>query len=402
MGHEPRHVPDFAAVVRPGHDNESRVLAQLEQLMPRNPRDARGWYDLGCACNLQGRYDEALRALHWADTLTPYNPTIEGELAYALSGTGNLDRAAGMFENILNRDAGNAWAYFHLGSIRFHQDRLDEAIVFWECAARLQEDPRDTLENLAIAYRRAGQKDSEKDCWQRLGEVDAAHPVARHMLAALGQGRQPERAGDSYLNHLFDRFANDFDGVLGALDYRVPQLLEERLQAMQGEPAADLEALDAGCGTGLCGERVRPWARRLTGVDISSGMQDKARQRNIYDELLTGELTDYLVHCKERYDWIIAGDVLCYFGNLKPFIQAAADCLVSGGRLFLTLEQEPLQAIETPGYRLQIHGRYCHTRVYLETVVQASGLLVESLDGETLRHESGEPVAGLCAVLCRP
>ena len=35
--------------------------------------------------------------------------------------------------------------------------------------------------------------------------------------------------------------------------------------------------LDAGCGTGLCGPLLRPYAKRLVGVDLSSGMLERAR-----------------------------------------------------------------------------------------------------------------------------
>jgi predicted TPR repeat methyltransferase len=50
-------------------------------------------------------------------------------------------------------------------------------------------------------------------------------------------------------------------------------------------------ALDAGCGTGLCGPLLRPYASELTGVDLSAGMLDRARPRQVYDHLEKGELS---------------------------------------------------------------------------------------------------------------
>ena len=52
--------------------------------------------------------------------------------------------------------------------------------------------------------------------------------------------------------------------------------------------------LDAGCGTGLCGPLIAPYARRLVGVDLSERMLAQARARDVYDELVKGELTAYL------------------------------------------------------------------------------------------------------------
>ena len=36
------------------------------------------------------------------------------------------------------------------------------------------------------------------------------------------------------------------------------------------EPAGSLDVLDAGCGTGLCGPLVKPYARSLVGVALFS------------------------------------------------------------------------------------------------------------------------------------
>ena len=48
--------------------------------------------------------------------------------------------------------------------------------------------------------------------------------------------------------------------------------------------AKPVKILDAGCGTGLCGPLLKPWARRLVGVDLSGGMLEKARALQLYDE----------------------------------------------------------------------------------------------------------------------
>ena len=65
-----------------------------------------------------------------------------------------------------------------------------------------------------------------------------------------------------------------------------------------------LDVLDAGCGTGLCGPLIAPYARRLVGVDLSERMLDQARARNVYDELVRRELTAYLreLHRRVRRD----------------------------------------------------------------------------------------------------
>jgi predicted TPR repeat methyltransferase len=107
--------------------------------------------------------------------------------------------------------------------------------------------------------------------------VDAGNPTARHLIAAYTEQDLPDRAADEYVRQLFDGFAASFDNVLGGLAYRAPQLVADRVATLVGPAAANLTVLDAGCGTGLCAPLIKPYARRLVGVDLSPGMLDRAR-----------------------------------------------------------------------------------------------------------------------------
>ena len=93
----------------------------------------------------------------------------------------------------------------------------------------------------------------------------------------------------------------------------------------------DLDVLDAGCGTGLCGPLLAPYARRLVGVDLSERMLDQARARDVYDELVKGELTEYLAASAGTFDAIVSADTLVYFGPLEAVAEAAERALRPGG-----------------------------------------------------------------------
>ena len=84
----------------------------------------------------------------------------------------------------------------------------------------------------------------------------------------------------------FDSFAASFDSKLAKLAYRAPALVSAMLDDAGLDASRSLDVLDAGCGTGLCGPLIAPYARRLTGVDLSGGMLSQAKEKNIYDELL--------------------------------------------------------------------------------------------------------------------
>ena len=151
--------------------------------------------------------------------------------------------------------------------------------------------------------------------------------------------------------------------------------------------------LDLGCGTGWCGREVKPWARTLTGVDLSDGMLGYARRSGVYDRMHRAELTAFLEKARGRWDVITIADTLCYFGALEPVFQAATPRLSAKGVLVFTVEAMPDDSIG--GHALQHHGRYCHAEAYVRETLLAAGLTVVALRRETLRLELGAEVAGL-------
>ena len=165
-------------------------------------------------------------------------------------------------------------------------------------------------------------------------------------------------------------------------------------------PVGTLEVLDAGCGTGLCGPILRPYARTLMGVDLSSEMLERARARGLYDALVVAELTGFLGEHRGRFDLIVASDVLCYFGLLAPVFGAVVTALRPGGRFLFTVEQDFCGA--TP-FALQPNGRYRHAADALFAAAAAVGFIVtEAFTPITLRQENGLAVRGLLVDLTTP
>ena len=217
-------------------------------------------------------------------------------------------------------------------------------------------------------------------------------PIARHMLAACSGRDVPPRASDAFIEKTFDSFAGSFDSRLARLQYRAPALVAEMLARSGAQPSRCLDVLDAGCGTGLCGQLIAPYARRLVGVDLSARMLDHARARELYDELVQGELTAYLGAAADAFDVIVSADTLVYFGPLDGIVAAAAYALRPGGRLIFTVEE--LLGAELAACTLSVNGRYRHSRAYLERVLRDAALRPEIVPAE-LRLEAGDPVPGL-------
>jgi len=374
--------------------SSGQTLRELQSHLGDHPQDAITWFQLGVSLHAQRRFEEAAAALYGSLTLSPHNAGVECAYALALAGTGALNQAGELLEDVISRHPGEGWAYFHLASVRFRQGDCAAAAEFWKCSSRLLQDPLDSLENLALTLKRLGDVKGEIRCWETILANDPSHPAASHMLRALGCGDTPQKPDRRYISRLFDRFAPEFDRVLTQLEYSVPDFTPRWMQSTFGEPAKQLRVLDAGCGTGLCGQHLRPWAGDLAGVDLSSQMLEHARLRAIYDTLEHADLVEFMLGTPNRFDLVFAGDVLCYFGDLAEVIAAACAALRPGGSLAFSVETTE----ECPlGYTLQSHGRYAHAPRYVAQEVARLGSQVcepEFLE-IVVRTELAQPVQGL-------
>jgi predicted TPR repeat methyltransferase len=220
----------------------------------------------------------------------------------------------------------------------------------------------------------------------------------RFALASSGVDAVPEQAPEAYVRSLFDRYAPRFDNELVQnLQYRGPELLLDLIQRHLPPKTAPLDVLDLGCGTGLCGAVLRPLASRLSGIDLSENMLAKARERAIYDQLESAEITAWLAQCSARYDLIVATDVFIYIGDLAPVFSGARRVLRAGGWLAFSVE-----ATEHPGYELGPTRRYRHSRGYIEGLASEHGLQVQAVEAGVLRRNDGADVNGDLVLLRKP
>lgn len=413
-----------AALQAMGRTDEAvQALKKARALKPDAPAPH---HNLGMALLNMGRLEEAVDSLTTAVELDPRFRDAWIGLGLALERGGVLDRAETAFRKALEQDPAGMEARFNLANLLRRTGRAEEAIQeYGRCLelrpqfpeahfaiGRTREETGDFaaaaaayLEALRLAPAVEGINNQMGLCLQQLFRDDAAaardfardwraaapdSPTCRHIAAAL-LGEMPPRAADDFLRVQFDGFAEIYDYALAAIGNRGPDLLRAAVEAALPAPAGGLAVLDAGCGTGLLGPWLRPYAATLEGVDLSPAMVVKAAARTVYDQLHVKELGEFLAGREAAYDLVAAGDVLPYFGDLAAPLAAVARALRPGGRLAGTVESN---AGAPDAVAIRVNGRYAHGETYLKAALAAAGLTLESLVTDTLRQERGEPVEG--------
>jgi predicted TPR repeat methyltransferase len=343
----------------------------LQQALSLRPQDASAHVNMGNLHATQGRFDQALA--HYVQALKSQPDSVDAHLnlGHALVKQGRAAEALGPLE------AGLAIAPDHPQM----QLYLCEAVYFLSLAD--QETALAHAKRLLAAY---GDK-----------------PLVRRALSGL-VGLPADVASDSeYSRVLFDTFAPGFDKALSELGY-LPTAHSIVAALGVANEAAALDILDAGCGTGLCAEFLRPPARTLTGVDLSPNMLAKARARGAYDRLECGDAIAFMQQNRQAFDVIVSSDVLTYIGDGAGFLRAAHHALRPGGKLAISVES--LQADGTEGSRagfaLAPSGRYQHARGYLEAAFADAGFRVTKMIEGVLRREVGQPLASWIVVGEKP
>ena len=383
----------YSGVLAHQQGRSDEAIELIERSLALLPGQADCYSNLGIIHQAAGRLDAAIDACRRAIALDPTHANAYSNLGVLLRATGHTADAEAAYRTAIQLNPDHIDAYTNLGILLNGLKRTEEAAACYCRVITLRPKHREARRLLALAHSTLGEVGKAISILEEWLAEEPGDPIAQHMLAACTGRNVPARASNGFVEKTFDSFADSFESKLEQLSYRAPALVAEMLRHSPIRPSKRLDVLDAGCGTGLCGPLVAPYARRLTGVDLSAGMLAHARGKNVYDELVNGELTGYLLEHREAFDLIVSADTLVYFGELGAVLAAAADALRANGLLVFTLEHAVTNEQEL-SYRLELHGRYSHGRGYVQRLLAQVGLQAKISCAE-LRMESGVPVAGL-------
>jgi predicted TPR repeat methyltransferase len=395
------------AVVQHGLSVALLMSGQIEQAITAaraaitaKPDYAAAHHQLGLALVARRDIEAARESLEKAIELRTAESGAKGAIAsvQALAmleiEAGNLARAETLFRRIVTDDPAHASAWRGLGQVLTRQGKHAAALSAMAEAVRAARTPApaappgagaQSAESLSSAAARAADRLAQSS---EVAELHFALATEANLVA-------PSRVPAAVVTELFDRYASRFDEHLrDKLGYRVPERVAEAVA--RHKPAEAIDALDIGCGTGLCGVLLRPMAKSLTGVDLSPAMIEQSRKRNVYDHLHVGDLLATLSAADCQYDLIVAADVLIYHGDLSQIFESAMGALRPGGLFVFSIESTSAER-----YQLQANRRYGHSRGYIDRLMKMFGWETVSIEEIAIREEKRQPVGGFLAVLRR-
>lgn len=337
-----------------------------------------------------GRPDEALEAAQQILRSDPRDADALSAAGRALQALGWPADELAMIDRLLALGAPTAAMSYRRGMVLLQLGRHGGTLRAFDAALAIDAGHADAWSQRGSLLREAGRLDEAAHCFRQALASGGDAALNRWYLAAVegSAGDALPAPPPAYVRALFDDHADSFDAhLVDTLGYRG----HEAVVAILPPGRRWQRAVDLGCGTGLCGQLLRPRVGELHGVDLSPRMVERARSRGVYDRLDAADLVDWLARAEPGYGLATAADVFIYVGDLAPVFAGIARVLAPGGSLAFTAE------LPRAGQGAELHPqlRYAHGEDYLRQCAAAAGLDIAAIERQPLRHEQGQSTEAL-------
>lgn len=317
---------------------------RYKRLLELNPKNFAAHQNYAEMLYRAKRTAEALEEYRQAVIINPQAAEVSNNLALVLKDMEEYAEAAGLLLNAYRLNSG-----------------LDEISI------NLNETA------LLLARRDNGKALEIADRWL---EIDSSNIFAQKLKATL-QGEYFEN-NHLFNEKLFDHFADNYELVMQNLGYSAALAVGR----IVGDEPADI--VDLGCGTGLLGLAVKTPRNKITGVDISQRMLDKAAEKQVYDHLVKDDIIHYLQEHQD-FDVAVMGDVCGYLNDIEKVIK-----LLKNKKIIFTIEKtDEERCVVGAG------GRYRHNPQFIEKLLRENGFESIYKEDIVLRREAGEDVNGM-------
>uniref|UniRef100_UPI0035AE23B7 tetratricopeptide repeat protein n=1 Tax=Hylemonella sp. TaxID=2066020 RepID=UPI0035AE23B7 len=398
-----RHL--FELYTQGGQSRSARAVLEKGALV--FPLSADFQINLGKLLLAEEDFVAAASCFRKALELNPEMPLALQCLGDANRGQGQHDEAIKNYRAALAQGQGGTDASVGLGLSLQALGRKSEAVICFRELVFKNPEVAVGHQLLGNALLELGDRSGALASYSEVLRLQPDSPLA-HLVAALS-GRAVDQSAAGYVEQLFDEYAENFDhSLVEQLRYETPVRLAEFVREHTSPVQGQWRILDLGCGTGLAGLNLCSYARELVGVDLSSKMLAKAKERNIYAQLVHSDLLTFMQSEQaSSYDLVVAADVLIYVGRLDATFMQVGRILQTGGHLVFSAESlefsedlPPESADTDSGFRLAVTGRFLHSVAYLQICAKNAGLDIQAVKAMPIRQEHGKDVWGHL-VICR-
>lgn len=392
-------------------------------------------YLLGALYAEQGNISKALQHTLKAEQLSGQSPFIKNNLGNLYRMQGDDAKAEHYFRQALSIKPDMVEALNNLAILFRRQNLTDNAIELYQSAIKTNPNFIAAHYNLGKAYVDLGQFDDAASCFIRILSMDPNHALSHNemgnyymqqnntdkalshfnkylrnsdedacgvtlKIAYLTAGEIPDKHPSKLIQQSYEIKARSWDTDINRpnMEFLGPQIITHTLNQhtpLQAERA--LTVLDLGCGTGLCGIYLKPFASRLDGVDLSDDMLKVAATKSLYDQLIHSEAETYLSQNKTHYDLIVASGVLIFFGKLDGIINQISLALTPGGYFIFTTYKSLADDVEI---RTNLH--FSHSAQHIRSAAIKSQLQVVALEDVVHEYDAGAPQRGFAVCLRKP
>jgi Tfp pilus assembly protein PilF len=357
MSSNSKELVEHATLTMSRHGDHAAAIHILDQVLTTKPCHARANF-LKTSCRLQQAVSQHnlhvksptyfLQPILTAVAHSPSKPFLHYGLALVRATLGNCEWLHDAKRTIaLSLETHNTTTLTAIGGLlRKYKEWSTAAEVGLQLVAW---NPNNITarKNLATCFRRSNKLEKAREQYRaildQLGQQSspsssspgpalasenstmAAVALIEHWLAACGGTSTTitTAAPPSFVRSLYDGYAHKFDDHLSKLEYMTPKLLTDALlaQLRPQESVPFANVCDLGCGTGLMMASMSkagivcttPTNQQNTtvsivGIDLSSGMIEQARNKQLYTQLEVGDMNNVL-STKAQYSLIVCCDV---------------------------------------------------------------------------------------------
>lgn len=372
-----------------GHNDEALDL--IKRLLALFPDAFLLHYNAGLIYFEKELFERALPHFEAAFTEVPDEPNIVYNLALCYKKLKQHDNAITLFEQLLSFGDRSEDTLYSLADCHREISSFETAVVLYQQILENNPQHKSATSNLAYTLHRMGDTKAALSMYKKVVELSPEHTGAQHMIAAL-TGNPNIDMEAKYVEELFDGYSDTFEkSLLDTLEYQVPKLLKNLLVTTFGDKLQYDHALDIGCGTGLAALEISPFCSQITGFDLSAKMVDKAKEKEVYQNLVATDITTFSEQTTERFDLLIAADVFAYLGELDTTFTELSSIAHPKAQLAFTIEH---LSNSDQTYAIQSTGRFAHAPEYIEALAKQHSMRLVTKAQENLRREGDKWIVG--------